>query len=217
MLIASKEIKAVIFDLDGTLIDSSNIWSEIDKAFFAKRNMEIPPTYVDDIAHIGLKEAAIYTKQTYNIKESIEEIMDEWKQGTLKHYKELVPLKPNALELIKKLKENGVKLAIATANSKELYEPCLKRLNIYDYFDFIGDVDQVKAGKNSVKLYDYVANKLNCSREETAIFEDIYVGLKTAYENGFLSIAVYDEHSKKEDDLKRKYSHLFIYDFKELL
>ena len=59
MLIASKEIKAVIFDLDGTLIDSSNIWSEIDKAFFAKRGMEIPPTYVDDIAHIGLKEAAI--------------------------------------------------------------------------------------------------------------------------------------------------------------
>ena len=77
MLIASKEIKAVIFDLDGTLIDSSNIWSEIDKAFFAKRGMEIPPTYVDDIAHIGLKEAAIYTKNTYNIKESIEEIMDE--------------------------------------------------------------------------------------------------------------------------------------------
>lgn len=217
MIIANKQIKAVIFDLDGTLIDSSNIWSEIDKAFFAKRGMEIPKTYVDDIAHIGLKEAAIYTKNTYNIKESIEEIMDEWKQGTLKQYKELIQLKPHVYDLLVMLKNEGIKLAIATANSKELYEPCLKRLNIYDFFDYIGDVDEVKAGKNSVKLYDFVANKLNCKREETAVFEDISVGLKTAYENGFISVAVYDEHSKKEDELKRKFSHLFIYNFKELL
>ena len=217
MIIANKQIKAVIFDLDGTLIDSSNIWSEIDKAFFAKRGMKIPKTYVDDIAHIGLKEAAIYTKNTYNIKESIEEIMDEWKQGTLKQYKELIQLKPHVYDLLVMLKNEGIKLAIATANSKELYEPCLKRLNIYDFFDYISDVDEVKAGKNSVKLYDFVANKLNCKREETAVFEDISVGLKTAYENGFISVAVYDEHSKKEDELKRKFSHLFIYNFKELL
>ena len=66
MKIINKEIKGVIFDLDGTLLDSTFVWNEVDMKFFNRRNMEIPPTYVEDIAHIGLKEAAIYTKNKYN-------------------------------------------------------------------------------------------------------------------------------------------------------
>ena len=143
--------------------------------------------------------------------------MQEWHDEASHQYLYDILLKPNAYELLVKLKKEGIKLAIATANDKNLYEPCLKRLKIYDFFDYIADVDKVNAGKNSVKLYDHVAITLNEKRENIAIFEDISVGLKTAYENGFVSVAVYDEHSKKEDDLKRKYSHLFIYNFDELL
>lgn len=217
MKILDREIKAIIFDLDGTLIDSSNVWVKVDTQFFNSRGMEIPPTYVDDIAHIGLTEAAIVTKEKYHIKESIEEIMEEWKQSSINQYKYEIQLKPHVYEYLLKLKENNVKLAVATANSKEYYEPCLKRLKIYDLFDVIADVNEVNAGKNSVKLYKHVADKLNENIENIAVFEDISVGLKTAYENGFLSVAVYDEHSAKEDHLKKQYSHLFIYDFKELI
>ena len=96
MIINNKEIKAVIFDLDGTLLDSTNIWEEIDKAFFAKRGMEVPPTYVDDIAHIGLKEAAIYTKNTYGFNDSIEEILQEWKNASVEQYLYKVSLKEHA-------------------------------------------------------------------------------------------------------------------------
>ena len=180
MKINNKEIKAIIFDLDGTLLDSTNIWGKVDEKFFGRRGMQIPPTYVDDIAHIGLKEAAIYTKTTYGIKESIEEIMQEWHDEASHQYLYDILLKPNAYELLVKLKKEGIKLAIATANDKNLYEPCLKRLKIYDFFDYIADVDKVNAGKNSVKLYDHVAITLNEKRENIAIFEEISVGLKTA-------------------------------------
>ena len=217
MKICGREIKAVIFDLDGTLLDSTNIWEKIDIKFFAARNMKVPATYAEDIAHIGLTEAAKLTIEKYGIKASIEEILQEWRDLSLHQYLYEVKLKPYAYELILKLKKENVKMAVATANDRALYEPCLKRFGIYDFFDTIEDVEKVKAGKNSVKLYNHVADILKEKPENIADLEDISVGLKTAFENGYLSIAVFDEHSKKDDELKRKYSHLFINSFKEIL
>ena len=63
MKILNSEIKAVIFDMDGTLIDSTGLWHEIDKKFFAKRNMELPKDYAQKIVHLGLKKAAALTKE----------------------------------------------------------------------------------------------------------------------------------------------------------
>ena len=94
----NKEIKAVIFDLDGTLIDSTSVWKKIDSQFFKKRGMEIPKTYTDDIAHVGLKEAAIITKEKYHIKESIEEIIQEWQQASYDEYAYNIQLKEGVCE-----------------------------------------------------------------------------------------------------------------------
>ena len=63
--------KLIIFDMDGTLIDSTGLWHEIDKKFFAKRNMDLPKDYAQKIVHLGLKQAAIFTKKEYGIKERI--------------------------------------------------------------------------------------------------------------------------------------------------
>lgn len=216
MKICNRKINAIIFDLDGTLLDSCGIWGDIDKDFFEKRNMKIPPTYADEIAHIGLNEAAVLTANKYCIGEDPEDILNEWREGSKKHYEEKIQLKPYVIELLSLLKEKNIKLAVATANKRFLYEPCLKRLKIFDYFIEIADVDKVNEGKNSVKLYNYVAEKLNESPENIAVFEDIHIGLKTAYENGYLSIAVYDLHSRDEE-LKRKYSHIYINSFKEII
>ena len=217
MNVFGKNLKAAIFDLDGTLIDSCNIWKEIDKTFFHMHNLEVPKNYSKEVSHIGLKEAAILTKEKYHIQDSVENILKQWDEMSKEQYLYHIQLKPHALEFLIKLKNNNIKLAIATANKKSLYEPCLKRLKIYDFFDFIADVDVVHEGKNSVKLYDFVTKKLNVSKEETAIFEDISIGLQTAFENGYIAIAVYDKNSENEDILKRQYSHIYVKNFNELL
>ena len=87
MKLLNHEFNAVIFDMDGTLIDSTGIWHEIDKEFFAKRGMELPKDYAQQIVHLGLTQAAVYTKETYHLKESIQEIMQEWHDMSIDMYK----------------------------------------------------------------------------------------------------------------------------------
>ncbi len=217
MKLLDHEFNAVIFDMDGTLIDSTGIWHEIDKEFFAKRGMELPKDYAQHIVHLGLTQAAVYTKETYHLKESIQEIMQEWHDMSIDMYKYHVPLKDGALELLKIFKKNGIKMAIATANDEPLYRPCIDRLGIGEYFDEIADVNTAKEGKQSAKIYLDLAKKLGSEPRNTLVLEDMPTCVKTAFKSGFLTVAVYDDASKAYDQEKKDNSHLFIKDFSELI
>ena len=217
MKFLNKDIKLAIFDLDGTLIDSTGIWQEIDNHFFEKRNMKVPEDYAKKIAHIGLEECAKFTKYEYGIKESEKEIIEEWINESKEMYFNTIPLKSDVLELLDLLKKNNVHIALATANSQEIYEKCLIRLGIINYFEFVGDVNKVKEGKNSPKLYNTIANFFNVLPSSTLVFEDIAIGLKTAFKNDFISVGVYDEQSINQEQEKREYSYYYVESYKELI
>ena len=132
----NKNIKLAIFDLDGTLIDSTSVWSDVDATFFKKRDQDIPSTYADEIAHVGLVAAAKLTKDKYFPNELEKDIIQEWHDLSLEAYATHIPLKNNVERLLEKYYKLGIHIALATANSKELYEPCLTRLGIKQYFEF---------------------------------------------------------------------------------
>ena len=217
MKLLGHEFKAVIFDMDGTLIDSTDIWHAVDKNFFAKRGMELPNDYAQHIVHLGLTQAAVYTKETYHLKESVEDIMKEWHDMSIDMYRYHVNLKEGALELLKLFKRNGIKMAIATANDEPLYKPCIERLGIGNYFDAIADVNTAKEGKQSAKIYLDLAEKLGSKPQNTLVLEDMPTCVKTAFNAGFLTVAVYDNASKEYDQEKKDNSLLFIHNFSELL
>lgn len=217
MKLLNKEIKAAIFDMDGTLINSTGIWHDIDKAFFAKRGMDIPPEYAQKIVHLGLSQAANYTKKAYGFTESEEEIIKEWHDMSIDMYRFKVELKEGAIELLELLKQNNIKLAIATANDENLYRPCIERLGIGKYFDEIADVNNAKEGKNSAKIYLDLAKKLGSTPENTIVLEDMPTCVKTAHNSGFFTIAVYDNSSKDYDEQKKANSELFIDNFNDLI
>ena len=217
MKLLGHEINAVIFDMDGTLIDSTGLWHEIDKMFFAKRNMDLPKDYAQKIVHLGLRKAAELTKELYGIKETPDEIILEWRQMSLDMYRNDVELKPGALDILNLFKNAGLKLSIATANDEELYMPCIERLGIGKYFDYIADVNSSKEGKNSAKIYLDLTEKMNSKPENTLVVEDMPTCIKTVHDAGFITVAVYDEASEKFDDEKRSNSDLFINNFNELV
>lgn len=217
MKLLDKEIKLAILDLDGTLVDSTGIWHQIDVNFFAKRGMELPSGYFDAICHLGLKKSATYTKETYNIKESEEEIIAEWQNASKHEYLYNVPLKPYVKEFLEYLKKENVIITLATANDREFYIPCMKRLGILEYFDYMVDVNIVKEGKSSPRIYEVINEKFNMPHENTIVVEDIATSLQTAYERGYITIGVPDKASEKTLEDKKKYSNIYVNSLKELI
>lgn len=217
MKIVGHEINGIIFDLDGTLFDSCGLWHQIDVDFFAKRGLLLPDDYAKSIAHLGLTKAATYTKTRFNLPESEEEIINEWNEAAIEMYTNHVNLKPYAKEYLEYLKRNGIKLAIATANSSDYYMPCLIRNNIEHYFDTIWDVSKFKGSKESPEIYIKAAKELGVEIKSCAVFEDIPTALKTAKNAGFITVAVDDASQKEYIEEKKNNSHLFIQSFNELL
>ena len=217
MKFLGKETKLVIFDLDGTLIASTSLWRDVDHAFFAKRNMTTPPNYGREIAHLGLAKAAEFTVKNYFPNEKEEDILKEWNDLALKEYKYNIPLKENAKEILELFYNNKVIIALATANSKELYEPCLERLGIKKYLSLVVDVNQFSNGKDSPEIYDYIVNHFKVNKKETVVFEDMLTPIITAYNAGYNVVAIYDEHSHINEKEAIEHSNVYIKSFKELL
>ncbi|MCI7057713.1 MAG: HAD family phosphatase, partial [Mollicutes bacterium] len=136
--------KAIIFDLDGTLIDSMNVWSDIDKEFFKMHDLPFEEDYQKEIGHKGLKEIAAYTKTRYNLKESEDEIVTIWLDMAKEAYAYKIPLKEGVKSFLEYLQSKNIKMGIATSNSLELTELVLKHHDIYKYFSKVVTVNELK-------------------------------------------------------------------------
>lgn len=210
-------IKGAIFDLDGTLVDSMWIWEKIDIDYLGKLGIIIPKNLKDEINHLSFKETGIYFKTTFNIKDSLESILDTWHQMALAHYSNDVKLKPNVLEFLKLLKSKDIKIGLATSNSYPLLEAVLKNTGIYDYFDAITTTDEAHNNKSNPDVYLLAAERIGVNPKECIVFEDIIEAVRGAKLANMTVIAVHDESAEyqKEDLLGN--ADKYIYDFSELI
>ena len=212
-----KEFKGAIFDLDGTIIDSMDVWERIDIKFLEKRNITMPNDYIEKINSMSFEEVAKYTIERFNLNESVDSLIKEWNEMAIYEYSNNIKLKPNVKEYLDKLKENNIKIGLATSSAKELYEPVLKNNEVYDYFDTFTSVDDVKRDKNYPDIYLYTAKKLSLKPNECIGFEDILIGVNTLKKADFNAVGVYDKYSHKDIDKIKAVCDKFIYSFEELL
>jgi len=178
--------KGAIFDLDGTLLDSMDIWRQIDIDFLAKRGLSVPNNYVEAITPMGFLEAAEYTIREFGLNENPENIMNEWNEMSVDAYGKIVTLKPYVKDYLISLWKQGIKLAVATASNELLFIPALKNNGIYHLFDEFTTLNEVERGKGFPDIYLKTAEKMQLSPSECVVFEDIYAGLKGAKDGGFL-------------------------------
>lgn len=208
---------AVIFDLDGTLVDSMWMWKQIDIDYFAFHNIDYPADYQEKIDGMSFYETACYTKNTYNIDRTVNEIMDDWNNMAFKYYSEKVLAKPYVKEVLEYLKNNGKKLGIATSNSNVLSTEVLKKQSIIDYFEVILTGEDCKVGKPAPDVYLKVASLLKVNPDKCLVFEDIVNGIISAKRANMTVVAIYDDYSKHTTQDKVKESDYYIESYKEII
>lgn len=206
--------EAAIFDLDGTLLNSMDVWEKIDIAFLSKRGLPVHPDYVMDICALSFEEAAQYTIELFELNETVPDIIEEWNAMAAYEYAHHVRLMPYTYEYLLRLKALHIKLAVATGLPEELYKPCLINNGIYNMFDFLCSTEQVQRGKEYPDIFLFVSNGLGVSPQKCIVFEDVLPAVRSAKQVGMITYGVYDKYSAHNEEKIRAIADGYIHDFR---
>ena len=212
-----KNKSAVLFDMDGTLIDSMGLWKSIDIEYLGNAGIELPENLQSEIEGMSFSETAVYFKNRFKFEASVETIMDDWNRMAFKKYSEEVQFKPGALDFLKALKKLGIKTAIASSNSRHLIESAMQHLNALEYFDVIVTACEAGAGKPAPDIYLLAASKLGVSSKQCLVFEDISMGIMAGKSAGMEVVAVEDSYSADQRDKKFELSDYYINDYFDII
>ena len=209
-------IKGAIFDIDGTLLDSMPIWENAGARYLATLGIKAKPDLKERLDALSLPEGAIYMQKEYGLSVSAEDILEGVNQVVKDFYYKEAVMKPGAYALVKRLKENGVKLIIATATDKEMAKAALIRNGIWQDFTGMITCEEAGAGKTSPKVFEFARQKLGTKKEETWVFEDSLYAVKTATEAGFPVCSIYDTYSVGNAKEIQRLSNIYVRDFSEI-
>ncbi len=189
---------ACIFDLDGTLVDSMDVWARIDEVFFRKRGLAVPDGYTEAIAALSFRQTAQYTAKRFLLEDTPEQLMAEWNAMAAEEYAVRVPAKPGALAYLARLAAAGIPMAAATSLPPALYAPLLARTGLGGFFTAVCSCEILGVGKDHPDVYLQAAAALRTPPAACAVYEDLLPALRTAKEAGFLTVGVYDEPSRAQ-------------------
>ena len=230
-----KDKKVIIFDMDGTLIDSIGIWNSIDEELIkAIANVEIDNSDVGEQRDRKLKEYSgcedtyleycNFLRQKYNSEKSKEEIKEIRYKIADSYLREKIDYKKNAEKVLKYLKEKGFILVIASTTNdhtietyKKYNKNIINKANLTDTFSLIYSKGAVKEIKPNPEVHYKILKELNVKPEECLIIEDSIVGVEAANKANIEVAVIYDKYSDYNREKINKLSQYQFMNFSEML
>jgi HAD superfamily hydrolase (TIGR01509 family) len=194
-------LKAVMFDMDGVIVDSEPIYYEVEMQIYHELGMDVP----DELrySYVGTKTEDMWSelKEKYLLKQPVEELVKleaERYRNYITSSDVLKPV-PGAIELLQELFEHNISIALASSSFLKDIEMILGLLDIRKYFSVVVGGDEVKKGKPEPDIFEYAVKKLGVSPENCIVIEDSSNGTKAAKAAGIKCIGYKNKNSGSQD------------------
>ena len=213
----SDRIRAVIFDVDGVLLDSLSIWKELGRRYITKLG-HTPVPHMDEILFpMSMEQGAMWLKETFSLEIPMEKIIQELAMEIQNFYFEEVKAKPGAEELLQKINNLRIPAAAATSSPKEHVKKALERNHLLSYLKEIYTTSEIGKSKYSPDIYLAASEFLKTSPSETLVVEDSLYALTTAKNAGFQTAGIFAPLGEPDQEQLEKKADIYCRSLGELL
>lgn len=185
-------LQGVIFDLDGTLLDSTGMWRQVDGRLMAHYGKEVPPDLSETVQRMSIEEFSQFFVEEFDLPVTPEQIAQQVADMVAEEYREKLQLKPHVPEILDWLDQQNIPYGVATATYGELAEAALRRLHVWERLRFLLTEQDAGAPKTQPKIFQLAAQKLHLGRRQIAVVEDSLHALEGAKNGGFFTIGIAD-------------------------
>lgn len=191
-------IKAVIFDMDGLMIDSERLYIESEEDMARKRSRVLTEdTIARMMGHKPIESMTIF-KKDLGLEESAEALLAERDEMMRAKFKNDLVSMPGLFDLLSHI-DGRCRAAIATGAPREFLDLTLDGLKIRDRFEVLVSADEVRRGKPDPEIYELAVKRLGLSADECLVLEDSSNGVRSAHAAGCFTIAVPSSYTKHQD------------------
>ena len=202
-----------IFDFDGTLVDSMEPAIDALLGFLRERGVQYPDNIVSIMLPLGYKGIAEYFCKAFGVGTDAKDVFGQLIERLVRVYSYMVGANKGVEPLLRRLKAEGNRVYLLTGSPKEFFEPCLKRLGLYELFDGCWSVAEFGKTKSNPELYEEVAKKISLPASDCVVIDDSAEALATARTIGMKTVGVYDKYSSHDEEKMRAFVDKYIYDF----
>ena len=173
-------IKDVIFDVDGVLLNSMQVWENLGELYLRHLGIEAEKDLGTKLYTMSLEQSAEYLTETYHLDLAPEQVIAGVNREVKDFYASRVPLKEGVRQYLNEFHEKGVPMVIATTGDRQNAQAALKRLNVLRFFQGIFTCSEIGSSKNEPDIYYAAALQLDTDPGQTLVFEDAYHAIRTA-------------------------------------
>jgi HAD superfamily hydrolase (TIGR01509 family) len=187
-------IEAVVFDLDGVLVDTEQLWDEVREALTEEWGGRYTPEAQEAMMGMSSPEWSRYLHEVVGLREPPEVIKQEVVRRMLARYETELPVIPGAVEAVRRLAGEGYRLAVASSSNRELIDAVLRRLELDSDFAVTVSSEEVARGKPAPDVYLEAAKRLGVDATRCVAVEDSASGIRAAHAAGMRVIAYPNRH-----------------------